>query len=47
MRIELMYTDLQSFAFLHKNNRLDRFEYQDICRTRCEPDTLVQVGPQL
>ena len=43
-RIELLYTDLQSIAFPRKNSRLGPKKYQDIWRTRNEPDTLVLAG---
>ncbi|PZX15445.1 hypothetical protein LX82_00074 [Celeribacter halophilus] len=39
--IEPVYTDLQSLTFINNNNILGVFWYQDICRTRGEPDTLV------
>jgi len=43
-RIELLYTDLQSSVFRHKNRYLGQKKYQDICRTRHEPDTRGLVG---
>tara|TARA_R100001369_G_scaffold84813_1_gene117938 strand:+ start:259 stop:549 length:291 start_codon:yes stop_codon:yes gene_type:complete len=38
-RIELLYTDLQSFRFPNKINDVDAKKYQDKAGTASEPDT--------